>query len=91
MRLEEIIWLDAIIEKLAVKHRVEANEVEIDRFNKHPVALAGWYIADAAAPIGENTWRNALGSASAAIEAASLLIDNKELAVYRLLSFLFGF
>lgn len=28
MRLEEIIWLDAIIEKLAVKHRVEANEVE---------------------------------------------------------------
>ncbi|NJM59733.1 MAG: histone deacetylase family protein [Oscillatoriales cyanobacterium RU_3_3] len=59
----------------------------IDRFNEHPVALAGWYIADAAAPIGENTWRNALGSASTAIEAASLLINglkNGELAVYAL-------
>ena len=28
MRIEEIIWLDAIIEKLAVKHRVDSNEVE---------------------------------------------------------------
>ena len=28
MRIEEIIWLDAIIEKLAVKHRVEPDEVE---------------------------------------------------------------
>lgn len=59
----------------------------IDRFNEHPVALAGWYIADAAAPIGENTWRNALGSASTAIETASLLINglkNGELAVYAL-------
>ena len=42
-----------------------------DRFNEHPVALAGWYIGDAAAPIGENTWRNALGSVSATIAAAS--------------------
>jgi uncharacterized DUF497 family protein len=28
VRVEEIIWLDAIIEKLAVKHRVEPDEVE---------------------------------------------------------------
>ncbi|MBF2004253.1 MAG: BrnT family toxin [Chlorogloeopsis fritschii C42_A2020_084] len=28
MRIEEIIWLDTIIEKLAVKHRVEPDEVE---------------------------------------------------------------
>lgn len=28
MRIEEIIWLEAIIEKLAVKHRVNPNEVE---------------------------------------------------------------
>ena len=55
----------------------------IDRFNEHPVALAGWYIGDAAAPIGENTWRNALGSASAAIAAASRL-KGGELSVYAL-------
>ncbi|PSB16934.1 hypothetical protein C7B69_17510 [filamentous cyanobacterium Phorm 46] len=34
MRIEEIIWLDAIIEKLAVKHRVEADEVEAVLRNK---------------------------------------------------------
>lgn len=28
MRVEEIIWLDAIIEKLALKHRVDPDEVE---------------------------------------------------------------
>ncbi|NEQ64663.1 MAG: BrnT family toxin [Symploca sp. SIO2D2] len=28
MRVEEIIWLHAIIEKLALKHHVEPNEVE---------------------------------------------------------------
>jgi hypothetical protein len=28
VRVEEIIWLDAIIEKLAVKHRVYPDEVE---------------------------------------------------------------
>lgn len=28
MRIEEIIWLDAIIEKLAVKHHVQSDEVE---------------------------------------------------------------
>lgn len=28
MRIEELIWLDAIIEKLAVKHRVDPDEVE---------------------------------------------------------------
>ncbi|UZQ54113.1 hypothetical protein OOK60_16740 [Trichothermofontia sichuanensis B231] len=28
MRIEEIIWLDIIIEKLAVKHWVEPDEVE---------------------------------------------------------------
>jgi uncharacterized DUF497 family protein len=28
VRIEEIIWLDAIIEKLAVKHRVDPEEVE---------------------------------------------------------------
>ncbi len=28
MRVEEIIWLDKIIDKLAVKHRVDTNEVE---------------------------------------------------------------
>ena len=55
----------------------------ITRFNQHPVALAGWYIGDAAAPIGENTWRNALGSVSAVIEAAAQL-KSGELAVYAL-------
>ncbi|MCU0543974.1 MAG: histone deacetylase family protein [Oscillatoriaceae cyanobacterium Prado104] len=55
----------------------------ITRFNEHPVALAGWYIGDAAAPIGEHTWRNALGSVSAVIEAASAL-KNGELAAYAL-------
>jgi uncharacterized protein len=28
VRIEEIIWLDAIVEKLAVKHRVQPEEVE---------------------------------------------------------------
>ncbi len=28
MKIEEIIWLDKIIDKLAVKHRVSTNEVE---------------------------------------------------------------
>jgi uncharacterized DUF497 family protein len=28
VRIEEIIWLDTIIEKLAVKHRVDPEEVE---------------------------------------------------------------
>ena len=28
MRIEEIIWLNSIIEKLATKHRVEPDEVE---------------------------------------------------------------
>jgi len=55
----------------------------ITRFNQHPVALAGWYIGDAAAPIGENTWRNALGSVSTVIEAAARL-KSGELAVYAL-------
>ncbi|NJK67543.1 MAG: hypothetical protein HC941_14345 [Microcoleus sp. SU_5_3] len=53
----------------------------INQFNQHPVALAGWYIGDAAALIGEHTWRNALGSASAVIEAAARL-KSGELAVY---------
>lgn len=44
---------------------------------------AGWYIGDAAAPIGENTWRNALGSVKAVIKAASQL-QSGELAVYAL-------
>lgn len=34
MRIEEIIWLDAIVEKLAVKHRVEPDEVEAVLSNK---------------------------------------------------------
>ncbi|BAZ17406.1 histone deacetylase superfamily protein [Calothrix sp. NIES-4071] len=55
----------------------------MDRFNENPVALAGWYIGDAAAPIGENTWQNALGSVGAVIEAASQL-KSGELAVYAL-------
>jgi acetoin utilization deacetylase AcuC-like enzyme len=42
-------------------------------FCEHPVALAGWYIADCAAPIGEHTWQNALGSVSAVLQAVSLL------------------
>jgi acetoin utilization deacetylase AcuC-like enzyme len=53
------------------------------QFNEHPVALAGWYIGDAAAPIGENTWRNALGSVAAVIGAASCVKDG-ERAVYAL-------
>lgn len=28
MRIEEVIWLDAIVDKLAVKHGVEIEEVE---------------------------------------------------------------
>ncbi len=55
----------------------------IAQFNEHPVALAGWYIGDAAAPIGEHTWRNALGSVSAVIEAASGL-KHGESAMYAL-------
>ncbi|MGV2826908.1 BrnT family toxin [Myxosarcina sp. GI1(2024)] len=34
MRIEEIIWLDKIIDKLAVKHRVNTNEVEEVLSNK---------------------------------------------------------
>ena len=29
MRIEEIIWLDVIVDKLAVKHGVETEEVEV--------------------------------------------------------------
>ncbi|MEH2420292.1 MAG: histone deacetylase family protein [Nostoc sp.] len=53
------------------------------QFNESPVALAGWYIADGAAPIGEYTWRNALGSVAALIEATSDIKAGK-LAVYAL-------
>ena len=28
MKIEGVIWLEAIVEKLAVKHRVESHEVE---------------------------------------------------------------
>jgi acetoin utilization deacetylase AcuC-like enzyme len=76
-------WSQMPDSSVAIFPNISPNR-HIDRFNEHPVALAGWYIADAAAPIGENTWRNALGSASAAIEAASLLINDRELAVYAL-------
>lgn len=55
----------------------------LSRFNKHPVALAGWYIADCAAPIGQHTWRNALGSVSAVLQATSQLKAG-EVAVYAL-------
>jgi uncharacterized DUF497 family protein len=34
VRIEEIIWLDKIIDKLAVKHRVATNEVEEVLCNK---------------------------------------------------------
>ena len=52
-------------------------------FNQNPVALAGWYIADCAAPIGEYTWIKALGSVSAALEAADSILAG-EFAVYAL-------
>lgn len=55
----------------------------IAQFNEHPVALAGWYVGDAAAPIGEHTWRNALGSVCAVIEAA-LKLTSEESAMYAL-------
>jgi acetoin utilization deacetylase AcuC-like enzyme len=53
----------------------------IAKLNENPVALAGWYIADCAAPIGEYTWRNALGSVSAVIQGASCLREG-EFAIY---------
>ena len=34
MRIEEIIWLDAVVDKLAVKHRVDVEEVEEALNNK---------------------------------------------------------
>ena len=34
MKIEEIIWLDKIIDKLAVKHRVATNEVEGNLMNQ---------------------------------------------------------
>lgn len=34
VRVEEIIWLDAIVEKLAVKHQVVPDEVEEVLYNK---------------------------------------------------------
>ncbi|MEM9215613.1 MAG: BrnT family toxin [Cyanobacteria bacterium P01_F01_bin.150] len=34
MRIEEILWLDTIVEKLAIKHRVQPNEVEEVFYNK---------------------------------------------------------
>ncbi len=55
----------------------------ISKFNENPVALAGWYIADCAAPIGEYTWRNALHSVSAVIQGASCLRAG-EFAIYAL-------
>ena len=36
----------------------------------HVVSQAGWYMADAACPIGEGTWRAALAAASCALAAA---------------------
>jgi uncharacterized protein len=35
MKINEIIWLDAIVEKLAVKHGVDTDEVE-EVFNNKP-------------------------------------------------------
>jgi uncharacterized DUF497 family protein len=34
VRIEEIIWLDAIVDKLAVKHGVQIEEVEEVLYNK---------------------------------------------------------
>jgi hypothetical protein len=34
VRVEEIIWLDAVVEKLAVKHQVVPDEVEEVLYNK---------------------------------------------------------
>jgi uncharacterized protein len=34
VRIEEIIWLDTIVEKLAVKHRVHPDEVEEILYNQ---------------------------------------------------------
>ncbi len=35
MKIEEIIWLDAVVDKLSVKHHVEPEEVE-EVFNNPP-------------------------------------------------------
>jgi len=35
MKLDDFIWLDAIVEKLAVKHQVEVEEVE-EALRNHP-------------------------------------------------------
>ncbi|BAY22153.1 histone deacetylase superfamily protein [Calothrix sp. NIES-2100] len=56
---------------------------QIAQFNDNPVAMAGWYIADCAAPIGEYTWRNALGSVSAVIAGVTCLREG-DAAIYTL-------
>ncbi|MBH8565821.1 histone deacetylase family protein [Nostoc sp. CENA67] len=55
----------------------------VAQFNHSPVALAGWYLADCAAPIGEYTWRNALLSVSTVLEAV-FRIREGESAIYAL-------
>jgi acetoin utilization deacetylase AcuC-like enzyme len=67
---------------IEIQQNISPNR-HMNQFNENPVALAGWYIADAAAPIGENTWRNVLGSVGAVTKAASQL-KSGELAVYAL-------
>ena len=37
MRIDDIIWLDAIVEKLAVKHAVQPEEVEEVLFNTEDI------------------------------------------------------
>lgn len=44
---------------------------------RHPVGLAGWYMADTACPIGPGTFEAARSAAHAALTAAELLIDGE--------------
>lgn len=40
MRIEEVVWLDAIVEKLAVKHRVAPYEVETVLLSRPKIRFA---------------------------------------------------
>ncbi|MBM3546794.1 MAG: histone deacetylase family protein [Alphaproteobacteria bacterium] len=46
----------------------------------HPVAQAGWYVADTACPVGEGTWMGALAAVDCALSATEAVVAGERAA-----------
>jgi uncharacterized DUF497 family protein len=71
MRIEELVWLQDVVDELAVKHRVETYEVE-EVFRNHPKIR----FVEKGRQIGENVYM-ALGQSDSGRYLAVLFIYKK--------------